>query len=80
MTVETIKHYLQQIKAVDGEQTFNNRWDPDILCELIDIIDYDFRCCNCTHYFPKAKDCTKNVQISKESVPSDFGCRLWAKK
>lgn len=40
MTRENIKQYLLQIKQKDGEELLSNRWQPDILVEIIDKI-YD---------------------------------------
>ena len=40
MTRENIKQYLLQIKQKDGEEVLSNRWQPDILVEIIDKI-YD---------------------------------------
>ena len=40
MTRENIKQYLLQIKQKDGDEVLSNRWQPDILVEIIDKI-YD---------------------------------------
>ena len=40
MTRENIKQYLLQIKQKDGDEILSNRWQPDILVEIIDKI-YD---------------------------------------
>ena len=42
MTREGIKEYLLQIKSKDGSETLVNRWNPDILIEVIDKIYDDF--------------------------------------
>ena len=41
MTREAIKDYLLQIKSKDGSETLANRWNPDILIEVIDKIYND---------------------------------------
>ena len=41
MTREGIKEYLLQIKSKDGNETLANRWNPDILIELIEKIYKD---------------------------------------
>ena len=38
MTREGIKEYLLQIKSKDGNETLADRWNPDILIEVIDQI------------------------------------------
>ena len=40
ITRENIKQYILQIKQKEGDETISNRWQPDILVELIDQI-YD---------------------------------------
>lgn len=51
MTRETLKEYLMQIHP--------HRWQPEILCELIDVmtdkdilglLSTNFKCCNCKHF------------------------------
>ena len=38
MTRETIKEYILQVKSQDGTEALYNRWEPDILVEVIDQI------------------------------------------
>lgn len=41
ITRENIKQYLLQIKQQEGDETISNRWQPDILVEIIyQIYDY----------------------------------------
>ena len=40
ITRENIKQYILQIKQKEGDETISNRWQPDILVEIIDQI-YD---------------------------------------
>ncbi len=42
MTRETIKEYILQIKSQDGTEALYNRWEPDILVEVINEIYDDF--------------------------------------
>ena len=41
MTRETIKEYILQIKSQDGTEALYNRWEPDILVEVINEIFND---------------------------------------
>ena len=38
MTRETIKEYILQVKSQDGTEALYNRWEPDILVEVINEI------------------------------------------
>ena len=40
ITRENIKQYILQIKQKEGDETISNRWQPDILVEIIDQL-YD---------------------------------------
>ena len=41
MTRETIKEYILQVKSQDGTEALYNRWEPDILVEVINEIFND---------------------------------------
>ena len=41
MTRETIKEYILQVKSQDGTEALYNRWEPDILVEVINQIFND---------------------------------------
>ena len=41
MTRETIKEYILQVKSQDGTEALYNRWEPDILVEVINEIYND---------------------------------------
>ena len=41
MTRETIKEYILQVKSQDGTEALYNRWEPDILVEVINQIYND---------------------------------------
>ena len=67
MTRETIKEYILQVKSQDGTEALYNRWEPDILVEVINEIFNDHEA------QLKAKD-EKPQQLDDAyaSVMSDF--------
>jgi len=92
MTRDSLKVYLMQITQSDDPVA--SRWDPNILCEMIDIVhDEDILgliktpriCSNCKFSkLDKNKDlhCIKGIttEPSKTCILADFGCIYWDKK
>lgn len=86
MTRETVKDYLRQIENENENTEFlSNRWKPEILCDLIDVMsDEDVLgllnvkriCENCTH----KEECQIFSIVNGCVERKDFGCTDFERK